>query len=184
MGYFWLILIGVAAILIIRKTYVPPKPPSGTKGKEILETLKSLSGLTTYSCKYVSGHPERNAGSYGCIIFGAKNGKLMFYECENIFFPSLGFTIAEGKLTPEQAEIRKNAIFVHLFDIPISGIDEIRYKFKTERDASVFIYWSDDNYRSSTEFRFAGLGYAGKDAIRRANDLVQVFEEMKYLYEQ
>ena len=172
-------ILGGMAMLIIGITFLP-KRPSG----KILETFKSLSGLTTYSCKYVGGHPERNAGSYGCIIFGAKNGKITFYECKNIFFPTLGRNIAEGKFRPEQAWVRKDSILAYLFDIPINGIDEIRPKYNTESDAFVSIYWSDGNYRSSTEFRFSGFGYAGKDAIIRANNLAQAFDEMIYLYKQ
>jgi len=171
------------------------------KKKEV-RILKILNtyGLTFFDvsihfCKYVGGHPEQDReASFTGLLFGAKDGKLIFFECADIFFISgRVFTLAgaEGRLTPgKKVDVRHTSELRYLFDIPISSINNIHYFDATttsikagigttiggigvgipirtkDGNASVLIDWSDDRYSHSTEFRFIG-----EDANNRANFL-------------
>jgi len=157
----------------------------------------TFSNMITYYCKYVGGHPERNkeTSSYSSILFGTKNGKLIFFEGNIRFDDSKN---QEGRTSHKELKVDdKKEKLTHLFDIPINSIVDVRYFDSTtsvtagyvlgdyfalpinmkKGDASVFIDWSDGKYNHSTEFRFAGL-MQGRRANERANSLRNTFVRM------
>ena len=172
------------------------------KKKEALEKILKIlneydltfSDILTYYCKYVGGHPERDRESSN-LLFGAKNGKLIFFGTN--FSISVG---GEGDfLTYEKVKpyVSSQTELIHLFDIQIDSIVDIRYFDATtsstmalvggghwaipirmkQGDASVLIDWNDGKYNHSTEFRFAGF-FGGMQANKRANTLRNTFIRM------
>jgi len=157
----------------------------------------TISDISTYFCKYVGGHPDRDRESSMGILFGAKNGKLIFFEYKNIFFKG-GLFLVEGGITPDTVIIRSNSEVIHLFEVPINNIVDIRYFDATtsrtiafvvgnhwavpirmeKGDASVLIDWNNGRFNHSTEFRFVGAGAQGHQANKRANALRNTFIKM------
>ena len=173
----------------------PRQKKSNEKEKEkIFITLNeyglTFSDMMLYYCHYVGGHPEQDSYINGSsILFGAKNGKLIFFDGFGIHFKKT----AEGNLTPNRkldiAPINK---LTYLFDIPINRIKDICcFDATTSRpvgliggnnwaipinmkkeDASVLIYWNDGKFNHSTEFRLNPLvSISGGTRSIRANKL-------------
>jgi len=162
--------------------------------QDILNILNTYGltffGMTTYFCKYVGGHPERDNESNLNIFFWKKDEKLIFFEGGGIYYREMSISApVEGSLTPDKVFVNPDAYLTHLFDIQISSIQDIRYfdattssaaalvggnhwaipVYTKNDDASVLIDWNDGRYNHSTEFRFAGL-FQSK-ANKRANTL-------------
>ena len=141
----------------------------------------TLSDVWNCLCKYVGGHPEQDSATHYGLLFGVKNGKLIFFVTSCIYG-------TDGKLS--EKDIGCDAKLIHLFDIPIDCIADIRYFDATtsstvaivggnhwaipihlkKGDASVLIDWNDGRYNHSTEFRLTGI-----QANRRANTLRNTF---------
>ena len=157
--------------------------------------------MIMYSCKYIGGHPERDreTSSNENILFGTKNGKLIFFASKFIHFDD--FMKEEGRTSHKELDVEENSELTHLFDITIDSIVDIRYFDATtssvvggvgtsiggigvgipirmkQGDASVLIDWNDGKYNHSTEFRFAGL-LQGIGANRKANTLRNILIKM------
>ena len=152
----------------------------------------TFSGMTTYFCKYVGGHPERDSESSinHSLFFWKKDERLIFFEGVGIHFKEMSISPpVEGSLTPDKVFVDSHANLTHLFDIQISSIQDIRYFDATTSsaaalvggnhwaipiytkndDASVLIDWNDGRYNHSTEFRFGG--FLQSKANKRANTL-------------
>ena len=183
------LVLGTTIGLISYKLLRKKQDELTTKFLKILnEYGLTFSDTLAYFCKYVGGHPERD-GSSRNLLFGAKNGKLIFFD-SNILI------IEEGNLTYERVRpyIGSKTELIHLFDIPINSIADIRYFDATtsstiavvggdhwatpirmnKGDASVLIDWNDGKYNHSTEFRFAGIIQANKRANTLRNTLIRI----------
>jgi len=138
--------------------------------------------ITGFCCTYIGGHPDRDRESTNIIMFGVKNGKLIFFEGNNVLVKHGLNSCPDGGLTSDKVSIDFAAQLRYLFYIPTDGIKDISVGgvgivtegFLTTRvttvDASVKIYWTDGRYTSTTEFHFQG-----SDANRRANALRNAF---------
>jgi len=159
----------------------------------------TLPELLVYHCHFVGGHPERDKESYygainSGIFIGAKNGKIIFFEYQNINFRvKMGQALdaTEGSIQLDIMSIFPEWKVNYLFDIPIDNIVDIRYfdlqASRTmaavgganwavpinmkEGEASVLIDWRDDRFYHSTEFRLSGYGAWAKVTNSRANAL-------------
>ena len=111
----------------------------------------TLSDMMIYFCQYFGGHPDRDRESSGDILFGVKNGRLIFFESKKIIFeePSTSgigkyvflpewlenkntsfkdkLTSGEGSISSKKMELGVSAELTHLFDIPINNIEDIQY---------------------------------------------------------
>ena len=198
-GYILYAIVVAAAVLFYFKVakeknlYRSKKKANEYVQKILDEYGLTFSGMTTFFCKYVGGHPERDRESSinNSLYFWVKNGKLIFFEGVGIHFKDgLLSPVVEGSLTPDKVFIDSTANLTYLFDIPIDNIEDIRYFDATtsstmaivggdswaipirmkKGDASVLIDWKDGKYSHSTEFRFVGL-VAGTNANRKANTM-------------
>jgi len=193
LGILMGVLLFVALLTIIYKWFNNKRE----KKQELITKFLSkydltLSNMIMCHCQYIGGHPERDRESNvrAFILFGAKNGKLIFFEGKEIL-ESLGGT--DGMIMSYK-NIDSDTECSYLFDIPINSIVDIRYFDATTSnivggigtsiggigigipirmkhgDASVLVDWSDGRFTHSTEFRFVG-SFKGRQANERANSL-------------
>jgi len=126
-------------------SWIVPNNYSKEKFLSILDEYDlTFSDCAAYHCIYKSGHPDRNGESRWGIVFGAKNGKLVFLETNN-------FIVYQNKREGRLKDNEKLVLGVqvnHLFNIPIDNIEDIQ-----SSDYSVVIYWKDGRFSHATEFR-------------------------------
>lgn len=186
-GYLWKIVVQGGRIEKVKKRII----------NELQNRSLCLSDLTVYFCQYIGGHPKRDRESLASVWFGAKDGKLIFFEGDTIF-KKKGILSGEGRInSDDEVNFFLESKLTHLFDIPIDDIKDILYFDETTKntigafvgysvaipirikheEAVVLIVWNDGRYDHSTEFRFNGV-FTGNNANRRANTLRNVFIEM------